>query len=255
MDKSDRKRAQFLVIYAPRRQCLEIWSLQRGPKVATFSVPRHGVLNQFTHNLMGVQHTAKLKSSSSAGLCLFIDPVDHQIKELTIPFHCANFNNANSKTAKDLHLFKRIKLCMRNMDAENEQVAGDEVRQLCREIETTEMLSQVVELLVGNKKIAPILLQGALEEIIGRFGDVADDADDTLKHLHVRCFNYLRLVNFFLLMTGAKSCEFEEKEEDNLVVEENLNISRQELETVQKLIDLATLANQDAVIGPKVTFG
>lgn len=33
--------AQFLVIYAPRRGILEVWSTQQGPRVGAFNVGKH----------------------------------------------------------------------------------------------------------------------------------------------------------------------------------------------------------------------
>lgn len=48
-----RRKALFLVIYAPRLGCLEIWPLQYGPKVAAFTVSKCGQLAYNTHGLLG----------------------------------------------------------------------------------------------------------------------------------------------------------------------------------------------------------
>lgn len=51
--QTSRRKALFLVIYAPRLGCLEIWPLQHGPKVAAFTVSKSGQLAYNTHGLMG----------------------------------------------------------------------------------------------------------------------------------------------------------------------------------------------------------
>lgn len=50
---TSRRKTIFLVIYAPRLGCLEIWPLQNGPKVAAFTVSKFGQLAYNTHSLMG----------------------------------------------------------------------------------------------------------------------------------------------------------------------------------------------------------
>lgn len=277
-DKNERKRAQFLVIYAPRRQCIEVWSLQRGPKVATFAAPRYGNLLQFNHGLMGVMNTAKMKSA--VNMCLFLDPTDNLIKEITIPFHCANINDANSKTAKDLHLYKRLKLCLRNADTISggeEQTTVGEVSQICQEIETEEMINQAIDLLAGNKKTTPEILKAGIavigEKLAGDRHVTNEDEEDILRVLRIKCENYLRLVDFYLNMTTGSPTAYEvprEREEVDAeskptdsetekpvlrTVDEKMQIFNYELETIQKLIDLSTLDKSTANNGPKVTFG
>lgn len=51
--QTSRRKALFLVIYAPRLGCLEIWPLQYGPKVAAFTVTKSGQLAYNTHGLLG----------------------------------------------------------------------------------------------------------------------------------------------------------------------------------------------------------
>lgn len=52
--QTSRRKALFLVIYAPRLGCLEIWPLQYGPKVAAFTVSKSGQLAYSTHGLLGM---------------------------------------------------------------------------------------------------------------------------------------------------------------------------------------------------------
>lgn len=274
MEKSERKRAQLLVIYAPRRQCIEVWALQRGPKVATFAAPKNGILIQFTYNLMGVTNTSKPKHPSN--FCIFIDPNESTLKEIVIPFHCANVND-DSKTAKDLHFYKRLKLCLRNFESpDTEEVVQKDVETICQAIETEEMLHQAIEMLAGNKKITPGIFKTAVETILLKLSekeaslmDIDTNEMDHEQHLSEQvkniCGNYLHLVDFYQEIALEAVRLSEEINQDEEELEErvckkdthNLRIGTTELETIQKLIDLATLDKQSGnnqSNGLKVTF-
>lgn len=254
----------------PRRQCIEIWSLQHGPKIATFVAPRNGALFQFNYNLMGVMNNFKPKKTCNS--CIFLDPSDKSLKEIVIPFHCANVNDVNSKAAKDLHLYRRLKLCLRNCDGNEtcEEVKTD-VALICNEIETNEMVHQVIEMLVNHKKITPHVFKIALEEMFEKLNS-SDDIDqvenldslDLKSHLRdlvkIQCRNHLKLTNFFLRVSGLDDIsEINLNENMKVIEKENIRLSNMELETVQKLIDLATLGNNSVSTSNsnnlKVTFG
>uniref|UniRef100_A0A336MRX7 CSON006231 protein n=1 Tax=Culicoides sonorensis TaxID=179676 RepID=A0A336MRX7_CULSO len=291
MEKNDRKRAQILVIYAPRRQCIEVWSLQRGPKVATFAAPKNGTLIQFTYNLMGVANSAKYPKHPH-NACIFMDPNENSLKEIVTPFHCANIND-DSKTAKDLHFYKRLKLCMRNYETPtskdeissvSEDVVKKDIETICQAIETPEMQHQSIEMLAGHKKITPELFKVAMESILLKIAekeasqmDIAeDDMSESLheneniqmtEQIRIICRNYLKLVSFYqeIALDGYSPPSMntdEEMEEDDPKISKldthNLRIGTTELETIQKLIDLATLDKQGNLSGNsqglKVTF-
>lgn len=40
--KSHKRSALFLVIYAPKKGIVEVWAMQQGPRVATFTVSKNG---------------------------------------------------------------------------------------------------------------------------------------------------------------------------------------------------------------------
>lgn len=61
--QTSRRKALFLVIYAPRLGCLEIWPLQQGPKVAAFTVCKNGQLCYNCHGLLGKYKLKKLINS------------------------------------------------------------------------------------------------------------------------------------------------------------------------------------------------
>nr|XP_040223848.2 rab3 GTPase-activating protein regulatory subunit [Anopheles coluzzii] len=230
--KMDRRKALFLVIYAPRRSVLEIWSLRAGgPKVAAFSAAKNGQLIYNTHSQMGVTSGASKVKYTGHG-CTFFDPSDSSLKEIVIPFHCA-LSDSKSKLAKDLHLLKRLKVCLKSGDgSESEEL--EEMTDMCRCFETDEVRQQCVEMLAKQRKIRPKLFAA----VVDIFAEIAvegsivnstlgvseasaggdDDQHGDEEHqdtrsiclpagkspLQVMCENYQRLVLFYLHLHGDR---------------------------------------------------
>lgn len=87
--KGDHSRiAQFLIIYAPRRGILEVWTASHGPRVAAFNVSRNCVLVCPSYGMMGLNNVTSRTIKSRAFHCALVDP-DGSIKTLEIPFHLA----------------------------------------------------------------------------------------------------------------------------------------------------------------------
>lgn len=272
-DRPDRRHALFLVIFAPRRSCIEIWGLQRGQKVAAFTVSKYGQLIYNPHTFMGVGGGSKVKYTSN--VCVFLDPTDMSLKEIVIPFHCA-LTDSNSKTAKDLHLLRRIKLCLRSGDGTEAQQL-EEVRNSCCSLQTDEIRLQCIEMLVKNNKIKPLTLKAALDVFTESFlcedetkPEPSDDGigqeepgldHDTTAQLHraqlqTLCTNYSRLVAFYLYASSNLQ-ESEPNVDDEIKTSEEpvkLNISEIELENLQKYIDLTVLERSNASRSTRVTF-
>ncbi|XP_049285580.1 rab3 GTPase-activating protein regulatory subunit isoform X1 [Anopheles funestus] len=227
--KIDRRKALFLVIYAPRRSVLEIWSLRSGgPKVAAFSAAKNGQLIYNTHSQMGVTSGASKIKYTGHG-CTFFDPSDSSLKEIVIPFHCA-LSDSKSKLAKDLHLLKRLKVCLKSGDgSESEEL--EEMTDMCRCFETDEVRLQCVEMLAKQRKIRPKLFAAVVDifaelsaegsmmnttlgpsEASVLLDDVVEDDQETQSicmpigksPLRVMCENYQRLVMFYLHLHGDK---------------------------------------------------
>uniref|UniRef100_A0A182K6M7 Rab3-GAP regulatory subunit N-terminal domain-containing protein n=1 Tax=Anopheles christyi TaxID=43041 RepID=A0A182K6M7_9DIPT len=228
--KMDRRKALFLVIYAPRRSVLEIWSLRAGgPKVAAFSAAKNGQLIYNTHSQMGVTSGASKIKYTGHG-CTFFDPSDNSLKEIVIPFHCA-LSDSKSKLAKDLHLLKRLKVCLKSGDG-SELEELEEMTDMCRCFETDEVRLQCVEMLAKQRKIRPRLF-AAVVDIFAEVAIESSTVNSTLgpseasvdadeEHgeeeqdtrsiclpagkspLQVMCENYQRLVMFYLHLHGDK---------------------------------------------------
>uniref|UniRef100_A0A1B0EVF1 Putative rab3 gtpase-activating protein non-catalytic subunit n=1 Tax=Lutzomyia longipalpis TaxID=7200 RepID=A0A1B0EVF1_LUTLO len=258
------RRALFLVIFAPRRGVLEIWPLQKGPKVAAFAASKHSQLLYTPHGLMGFATGARPKYTSQT--CLFLDPHDHQLKEIFIPFHCA-LTDANSKTAKDLHLLKRLKAILRSGD-HNDQFRSD-VSTICETLQTVEFQLQCLDMMISSKKLTPAILELAVMAFLKLHED--DELPDTSKqstdqsinsrqHLLVMCNNYHRLLDFYAYLHNPDDFTPEEPKED--VDEEakdepdveKISLSASELDTIQKILDLATISSNCELSTPRVKF-
>lgn len=277
-NSNDRRHAMFLVIFAPRRSCLEIWSLQRGQKIAAFTVSKYGQLIYNSHNLMGATGSSKVKYSTNS--CIFFDPTDQSLKEIVIPFHCA-ITDSNSKTAKDLHLLRRIKICIRSGDGTEDQIT-DEISFSCRSLQTDEIRLQCIEMLVRNNKVTPKIMSVVLKEFLAQQSDDEDDANvdsqpelmetdtstDDLQKMQIKnvATNYSRLVEFYLYATSESSDNSSLIGNDTMNVERNddddiskptnshLQMNMSELENLQKFVDLAALERTATGRSGRVTF-
>ncbi|KAG4066663.1 hypothetical protein HA402_007299 [Bradysia odoriphaga] len=276
-NSNDRRHAMFLVIFAPRRSCLEVWSLQRGQKIAAFNVSKHGQLISNTHQLMGATGSSKVKYTTNS--CIFFDPSDQSLKEIAIPFHCA-ITDSNSKTAKDLHLLRRIKMCLRSGDGTEDQVS-DEISFSCRSLQTDEIRLQCIEMLVKNNKATPNILSIVLKEFLAQMPDDEafdnsnpDDDDDVstedLQKIQLKnvATNYSRLVEFYQYATSDSAVDdtmmigsdvenkFDDNEDDDASrpTISHLQMNMSELENLQKFVDLAALERTATGRYGRVTF-
>ncbi|KYN05982.1 Rab3 GTPase-activating protein non-catalytic subunit [Cyphomyrmex costatus] len=102
VDKSRRKAllrtALFLVIYAPKKGVIDIWSIQQGPKITTFTASKNGRLLYINYGFMGTNDNTILSKNKAQYSCVFIDPLGG-LKEICVPFHFA-LNSKNGKRAQ-----------------------------------------------------------------------------------------------------------------------------------------------------------
>uniref|UniRef100_A0A182Q7S3 Rab3-GAP regulatory subunit N-terminal domain-containing protein n=1 Tax=Anopheles farauti TaxID=69004 RepID=A0A182Q7S3_9DIPT len=278
--KMDRRKALFLVIYAPRRSVLEVWSLRSGgPKVAAFSAAKNGQLIYNTHSQMGVMTGANKIKYTGHG-CTFLDPSDNSLKEIVIPFHCA-LSDSKSKLAKDLHLLKRLKVCLKSGDG-SEAEELEEMTDMCRCFETDDIRLQCVEMLAKQRKIRPklfaavvdifaeIAIEGSVTlgpsetSVVMDDGNMEDDQETRSLSipgcktpLRIMCENYQRLVMFYLhlhgdlpsieysMMEGDKEESIDEQKEMQKQV--NVQLSDQELTVIEQLIELIRINESDGL--------
>jgi len=112
-----RRRAIFLVIYAPRRGILEVWTAQQGPRVAAFNVSKYSRLLCPGYKMMGLNNVTWKDVRVNIPQCYLLD-AETGIKVLDIPFHLA-LSDKNSKRARDLHILKRLKAALKDHQTES----------------------------------------------------------------------------------------------------------------------------------------
>ncbi|XP_076280641.1 rab3 GTPase activating protein [Lasioglossum baleicum] len=152
--------ALFLVIYAPRKGIIDIWSTQQGPKITTFTASKHGRLLYINYGLLGTNDSAHLPKNKPQYSCVFMDPLGG-LKEITVPFHFA-LTSKNGKRARDIHLLRKLKTFLREEEFDNEKLVS-EITSVCTDLKTSEMKVQTIEMLMINKHIIPDALLAATE--------------------------------------------------------------------------------------------
>lgn len=189
---------------------------------------------------------------------MFLDSHDGYMKELSIPFHLA-ITDENSKSAKDLHLLRRLKACLKTASNDNQTEFNDELISICQSFETPEMRLECIELLMQSGKISP----AKLKEIIKMFLDgnnesLNNESDFEFKNVDCILVNYIHLLDFYLFAVSGEfnTCNDDETIEDDAnedACNRKLNISISELENIQKVLDLTEFERKQP-LGNKVTF-
>lgn len=157
----------FLLIYAPRRGLLEVWTPQQGPRVAAFNVPKQSRLIYTPHTLLGVNSVRGVRCKVFP--VIFITP-DGLISEVSIPFHLA-LGGKTSRRARDLHLVKTLKSHLRNGNEED-------VLSTTSEIKTSGVRKQAVTTLIMSQHLSVPLLQGLLERFLPLYAVVEETEDE-----------------------------------------------------------------------------
>jgi hypothetical protein len=166
-----RRSGLFLIIYAPRKAILEIWS--KGPKVATFQCSKNGFLLYNNHMTESSHH----KSKHSKNSCLFFDSNDNCLKTFSIPFHCILSEN-NSKSAEDFHHLKRIKMVLKNIDLNDEDSVQIGIIQNCEKIQTPEIKLKCLELMINYKKVEPKIIQDVIDVFQSKMNEPIEENEE-----------------------------------------------------------------------------
>ncbi|KAL7296960.1 hypothetical protein TKK_0009400 [Trichogramma kaykai] len=175
-NSSRRRTALFLVIYAPKKGVIDIWSVQYGHKITTFSASKKGRLLYTNYGLCGLNNTSIASGNQALHPCVFIDPLGG-IREITVPFHFA-LNSQSSNKARDIHLFRKLKMFLREEDFDEAKLVN-EVTNTCLELKTNEVRLQTIEMLMMNKHITPDSLIAAIN-CFSKQLDLQEDDDSEL---------------------------------------------------------------------------
>jgi Rab3 GTPase-activating protein non-catalytic subunit len=252
-----RRSGLFLIIYAPRKAIIEIWCLQKGPKVATFQCSKNGFLIYNNHqNDSQQQHHHGHKHKHAKMLsCLFFDSNDNSLKSFFIPFHCI-LSEANSKSAEDFHYFKRLKMALRCIDLKDEISVQNGIIEPCQQIQTPEIKLKCLELITNYKKVEPTILISVIDifkskdEIMEELNICNEKIQDQIyrDQLSASCDNYLALINCFILATGIHS--------EECVKNQTIELKENDYVTMQRIIELMSLnkKSQASSSGKTVSF-
>ncbi|KAF7280405.1 hypothetical protein GWI33_006097 [Rhynchophorus ferrugineus] len=243
--KIGNKVAMFLVIYAPKKGTLEIFTTQQGVKIAVFSASKFSKLMYISHGLMGYNTT--LKSSFACHFtCVFMDN-DGQLKEITVPFHYA-LAEKNSKKARDIHLYKKLRQFIKT-GVENIEKLQNETLNICSEIKSDEIKAQILELLVNSKNIPAEVIAKCVDYFLE---NSSEDIDvDTCDSFKTNCMNIKNLLDLYTFVTS--DCA-RDSNNGNTIENRNPMLESKELENLQKLLDLATSSAENSFKKPRVTF-
>ncbi|XP_059533767.1 rab3 GTPase-activating protein non-catalytic subunit [Myotis daubentonii] len=185
--------AQFLVIYAPRRGILEVWSTQQGPRVGAFNVGKHCRLLYPGYKIMGLNNvTSQSWQPQTYQICL-VDPVSAGVKTVTVPFHLA-LSDKKSERAKDMHLMKKLAALLKAKSPSLDSVET-EIKELILDIKYPATKKQALESILANERLPFSCLRNVTQTLM-----------DTLKNQEVEsvdegllqfCASKLKLLHLY----------------------------------------------------------
>lgn len=242
------KVAQFLIIYSPKKGTIEIFTVQQGIKISTFSASKHSRLLYITHGLMGFATTSKTRYICQF-TCVFVDG-DGTIKDILVPFHFA-VAEKNSKRARDIHLYKKLRQFIKCGEFDLDRLQN-ETYDICTELKTVEIKAQTLEMLLNSKDTTPEMLLRCVEYFL----DQEDVESEAASNFKILCQNVQSLLDLYLFVNTLHDCEdaIDENNKNTKGSINNLILDDKELGNLQKLLDLATSSNDNNLKVPHVRF-
>lgn len=235
--------ALFLVIYSGKKGTLEVFTLQKGRKIVTFTAAKHSRLVYIDYSLMGFTDTTKSRYVCPF-TCILID-YDGKLKEILVPFHFA-LSEENSSRVRDLHLFKRLQQTIKV--GEMDSIITEAVN-TCKDLQTSEIKLQCLNMLISRKEIDPETILICVQNFL----QTNDSTDDHNNELFIICNNVQKLVQFYLFVTKSNI----DKEDDNteeITQKSFCTITMEKMEILQKLLNLNTISDNQKTNEVKVTF-
>ncbi|XP_066258054.1 rab3 GTPase-activating protein non-catalytic subunit [Euwallacea similis] len=233
------KVATFLAIYSPKKGTLEIFTVQHGTKIATFSTSKCSRLLYITHGLMGFTTTTKSRYICQF-TCIFLDK-DGQIREIMVPFHFA-LAEKNSVRAKDIYLYKKLRQSIKTGEC-----LESEIYNVCTELKTIELKTQTLELLLSSKDMSP---EGTLRCVNYFLSHVSGKSEAAT--FDIMCKNVKTILELYVFSDDndetEKSATYNEAENGKL------NLNPRDLSGLQKLLDLAISSSDNDLKTPRVRF-
>ncbi|OXU28898.1 hypothetical protein TSAR_008176 [Trichomalopsis sarcophagae] len=256
---AQRRTALFLVVYAPKKGVIDIWSIQYGTKITTFSASKNGRLLYTNYGLCGLNDMTINSRNHAQHPCVFIDPLGG-IREITVPFHFA-LSSQNMNRARDLHLFKKLKTFLREEDFSDDKLIN-EITNICLDLKTNEIRLQTIEMLMTNKHITPDSLLAATNCFSKQLDlQEEDESEPDTKTLNHTISQLKRIIKFYKYIRAQfdKPPEYYTVASD--VVPDGKQLSsilftcEREVHRILKLSKtLNSLSNSNSEIRTRVTF-
>lgn len=183
--------ALFLAIYGPKKGIIDIWGIQQGGKITTFSASKNGRLIYINYGLLGFSDIATNSGCQSNNIpqysCVFMDPLGG-FKDITVPFHFA-LSSKNGTRARDVHLFKKLKTFIREDEFDDDKLI-EKISSICQELKTNEIRLQIIEMLMTNRHIIPdaflIAVNTFISVLIQYEENELEPAGKTLYHIAIQ---------------------------------------------------------------------
>ncbi|KAF3823111.1 hypothetical protein GH733_010547 [Mirounga leonina] len=196
--------AQFLVIYAPRRGILEVWSTQQGPRVGAFNVGKHCRLLYPGYKIMGLNNvTSQSWQPQTYQICL-VDPVSGSVKTVNVPFHLA-LSDKKCERAKDMHLVKKLAVLLKTRPP-NLDLVETQIKELILDIKYPATKKQALESIFASERLP-----------FSCFRNITQTLMDTLKNQELEsvdegllqfCANKLKLLHLYESVCQLNSLDF-----------------------------------------------
>ncbi|XP_006022403.1 rab3 GTPase-activating protein non-catalytic subunit isoform X2 [Alligator sinensis] len=185
--------AQFLVIYAPRRGILEVWSTQQGPRVGAFNVGKHCRLLYPGYKIMGLNNvTSQGWQPQTYQICL-VDPVSGSMKTIHVPFHLA-LSDKKSERAKDMHLVKKISALLKAKTTNLELIEA-EAKELILDIKYPATKKQALEKILASERVPFSSLTNITQTLMDTLkNQELESVDEGLLQF---CSNKLKLLHLY----------------------------------------------------------
>uniref|UniRef100_A0A8D8UHV9 Rab3 GTPase-activating protein non-catalytic subunit n=1 Tax=Cacopsylla melanoneura TaxID=428564 RepID=A0A8D8UHV9_9HEMI len=244
--KTIRRTALFLVVYAPKRHTLDVWAMQQGPKVSSFTLNQPGRLLYTGHGLMGQSVPSKPRQNAPL---LFLGD-NGVIMELEVPFHCI-LTEKNSTRARDLHLLKKLRCAIRDHINEESKLL-EEAKEVGSQLVTVAIIREALGHLTNASHVTPLVLDSFLCAVKDRLtattneddNETGDSSENEEKQCLVRAVHMLQsVIRFYEYIVGIHdvppdyACVVDSRDEMELEdLSKKLSISTKELTRVSALI-------------------
>ncbi|KAM6083153.1 rab3 GTPase-activating protein non-catalytic subunit isoform 6-T6 [Chlamydotis macqueenii] len=199
--------AQFLVIYAPRRGVLEVWSTQQGPRVGAFNVGKYCRLLYPGYKIMGLNNvTSQSWQPQTYQICL-VDPVSGSVKTVHVPFHLA-LSDKKSERAKDMHLVKKLNALLKAKTSDPVMIVfadliEAEAKELILDIKYPATKKQALENILTSERVPLSSLTNITQTLMDDLKKQELECVD--EGLLQFCANKLKLLHLYELVSKLNS--------------------------------------------------